>query len=780
MIRRWRERLAFLAALAPTALWGLIAVLLTAVGVGIAYWMHHRQIGVITDLEVLDFLQVVANVADGKGIKTFILRPIALTPQSPIAPMTDLYHPPLPLFLWGAAFAFLGHTAERYSAYLAGALVGLTATFLAVATAQLTNRWAAFMAVVLFLGAPTTLLVAGLGHPAALAMCLFALWMAVVAGRSTWTNRFALLNGFLLGLAAMAQGLSLLAAPVVLMSRRWQPSGARWVFALALLLTVLPYAVRNWRWAGHPFSPWKAYAFLLDTRPFPGDSIYRHAFEQPPSPFRLAIENARWIAAKAKENLKRLRQIISSWGWVLVVGTILNALLWRRWAGLGLQFPTALMVTMLPTSLLLLLKTRVNLFAISFLVPLACLLTVVTATSLAESLASWQGWQRLDLPLALRWWMPSLTAFALSLPLLGGQGQGAWALIQSLVPIRFNPAFSSAAFGARLLPAKGVLATDEPRWLAFYWRRPLVWLPCHRSDWERLSLDKKVTHFWVSPSALLQVGGDADRALRVALVLGQPFLNRFYPVALRTAPQTLALTPFLIAAKAPAPDGQQPPEVQALYRQPLETLQGEFQKAMHRKETARALLLASVILQRQPNYPHFFNLGNVFLAQGRWMDAIRAYQAALGEAPSSFAAANNLAWAYLQLAETLARRPGWDWQANLMLRQADNWANYALDRCPDERTLAQMLSGSPDDPKARTMAQETIAQLLDTAGWVDFMLGRTMGNRPQVRWRLKRALQRLQRAHQLLPDHPDIKYHLGMVYTELGRSDLAQRYLPKR
>jgi len=101
-----------------------------------------------------------------------------------------------------------------------------------------------------------------------------------------------------------------------------------------------------------------------------------------------------------------------------------------------------------------------------------------------------------------------------------------------------------------------------------------------------LSLDKKVTHFWVSPSALLQVGGDADRALRVALVLGQPFLNRFYPVALRTAPQTLALTPFLIAAKALAPDGQQPPEVQALYRQPLETLQGEFQKAMHRKEKA--------------------------------------------------------------------------------------------------------------------------------------------------------------------------------------------------
>ena len=163
-------------------------------------------------------------------------------------------------------------------------------------------------------------------------MCLFALWMAVVAGRSTGTNRFPLLNGVLLGLAARAQGLALLAAPVVLMSRRWQPSGACWVFALALLLTVLPYAVRNWRWAGHPFSPWKAYAFLLDTRPFPGDSIYRHAFEQPPSPFRLAIENARWIAAKAKENLKRLRQIISSWGWVLVVGTILNALLWRRWA----------------------------------------------------------------------------------------------------------------------------------------------------------------------------------------------------------------------------------------------------------------------------------------------------------------------------------------------------------------------------------------------------------------------------------------------------------------
>lgn len=780
MTFRWRQRLAFLTALTPAALWTLTAVVLCAAGVGIAYWMHHRQIGTINDLEVLDFLQVVANVADGKGMKTFILRPIALTPQSPIAPMTDLYHPPLPLLLWGAVFALLGQTAERYSAYLAGALVGLTATFLLIAAARLTNRLSAFIAVVLFFATPATLLVAGLGHPAALAMCLFALWMAVSTVRPVWTSRFAILNGFLLGLAAMAQGLALLAAPVALVSRRWQPSGARWVFALALLLSLLPYAVRNWRFAGHPFSPWKAYAFLLDTRPFPGDSIYRHSFEQTPSPFRLVRENARPIAAKAKENLKRLRQVIGSWGWVLVAGTILNALLWWQWAQPRWQFPTALMVTILPVSLLLLLMTRMNLFAISFLVPLACLLTVVTATSIARSLAGWRGWQRIVRSPAKQRWLPACATLALTLLLWGGQGQGAWALVQSLVPIRFNPAFSSAALGARLLPAKSVLATDEPRWLALYWRRPLVWLPCHRSDFKRLGLDKKVTHFWVSPSALLQVGGDADRALRVALLIGQPFLNRFSPIALRTAPQLLALTPFLIATKAPTTNGRQPPEMQTLRRQPLETLQRQFQEALQRKETPRALLIASVLLQRQPNSVHFFNLGNVWLMQKRWVEAIRAYQAALGEAPGSFAAANNLAWAYLQLAEDLARRPGSDWQAALMLRQADSWANYALERCPDERTLARMFGGSPDDPKARTMARETIAQLLDTAGWVDFLLGRTMGNRPQVRWRLKRARQRLQQAHQLSPTHPDIKYHLGMLYTELGRTDLAQRYLPKR
>jgi hypothetical protein len=41
-------------------------------------------------------------------------------------------------------------------------------------------------------------------------------------------------------------------------------------------------------------------------------------------------------------------------------------------------------------------------------------------------------------------------------------------------------------------------------------------------------------------------------------------------------------------------------------------------------------------------------------------------------------------------------------------------------------------------------------------------------------------LKRLHQAYQLLPDHPDILYHLRMVYTELGRPDLAQRYLPKK
>jgi tetratricopeptide (TPR) repeat protein len=743
--------LAFLKALTPFAPLGLVTALLMATGGGIAHWMHTRHLGMVSDLEVLDFLQVAANASEGKGFTTLVLRPLVMTPQTPLSPVPDLYHPPLPLFVWGAMFAVLGHPSERASAYLAGLFLGLTAAFLALAAARVASYWGAFVTVGLFFTAPVTLLLAGLGHPIALGVCLFTIWFVTLIGRPIWTPRFAAFSGVLLGLTAMAQGLALLAVPAALVSHRWQPPQARWVFAFVLSLLLLPYAIRNWRWAGHSFSPLKAYALLRDTRPFPGDSIYRHPFDRPPSPFRLAWHHLPAILHKSRANLRHLLQVGESWGWLVVIGVGLSLTFWRHWAREGMKLPATLIAVLLPLVSLCLLTTRIEVFAAAFLLPLACFLTAMTGTVVAQTLSLWRGWQSLFPSLVSRMFLPTGLSGLLGLLLLAGQGQAAVKLARSLTQPTSHPSRTSALLGASLVAPEGGLAADEPRWLALYWRRPLLWMPCHQRDWVRLRLNQKISHLWVSPTALLQVGGDADRALRLTLVAGQPFLNRFYPIALPTR-QALILTPFLTVTAQPIPEAEKVAE-----RQSLPQLLNRIERALGQREFATAERLALAAVRQHPSALTFFTLGSVWQKQGRWLDALRAYQAALGEAPTFSPAANDLAWVYLNLAERQAHHP----QGNVsLLQQAEQWANHALRFCPD-------------DPK-------TLALVLDTAGRIDFALGRTRGERPQVRWRLRRALKRLHQAYQLLPDHPDILYHLRMVYTELGRPDLAQRYLPKK
>ncbi|MFA0750738.1 MAG: hypothetical protein SLRJCFUN_001141 [Candidatus Fervidibacter sp.] len=222
--------------------------------------------------------------------------------------------------------------------------------------------------------------------------------------------------------------------------------------------------------------------------------------------------------------------------------------------------------------------------------------------------------------------------------------------------------------------------------------------------------------------ALLQGGGDTDRALRLALLTSQPFLNRFRLVTLRT-PQALILTPFLIATEGLSSRERRHQPATSAAHLPLGALLKEIDRAVRHKNLRQAERLAQIAVRHRPNAQTFFTLGNVWLRQERWLEAACAFQAALGEAPGFFAAANNLAWVYLKLAERWAQHPGGEEEATLFLHQADHWANYALERAPQ------------DAP--------TLAHILDTAGWVDFLLGRTRGSRPQVRWRLKRALKRL-------------------------------------
>ncbi len=778
-IERWLQRGVFgllqayqwLEARTATWLWTLWGIALVGAGAASALWVFRRQIGTLLDPDTLDFLQVAANVSAGKGLSTFVLRPIGLTPDFTPAPQPDLYHPPLPTVLWGAVFAVLGRSEERLAILLAGAFTGLTAATLFFLTARLTHRWAALVAVALFFAAPVTLAVSGAGQPVTLAAALFALWLALLTRKAVWDKRFAIGAGALLGLAGLANGLTLLAAPFALASRRWLSWQARGWFLLALLLVLMPSAWRNVRLTGIPLTPWKAYAFLWDTPPFPGDSIHRHAFETRPSPIALTVQNARAVVLKGSANLRRVDRLGGALGWVVLLGTLTAPVWWRRWRGTFLRLLTALTLGTGLSAFVLLLLTRPSAEPLFFLLAPACLLTAANMAAVAERILASRWWQWLTRPLLRSpYWVwvmgRMLPAVSLGVVLMGAQGLAGLGLLKRLVPVRWDPAAQAIPLAEGLLAAhkgEGLVASDEPRLLAYRWRRPIMWLPCHKEDWERLKLVGKVTHIWLSPNALLQPGGDADTTLRRTLLTGAPFLERFYPVVLR-APRFLLPTSFLVIGK---PTNNRPSSEKALEAMSTEELLKKAVELQQRKEFAQAERLLLVALHRNlpsdENYRRrffaevVFNLGGLWLEQKRYFQALQAFQALLGEVPGNFAGANNLAWTYLQLYEQLSRQPQPPPFLDTLLAAAERWAEQALANCPP-------------NPEIR-------AHVLDTAGWVDFLHGRTKAKRGQDRWRLSRARKRLEEAYRLQPNNTLIRQHLATLYTELGMKEKAERLL---
>ncbi len=755
----------WLQARTATWLWLLWGLSLVGAGVVSAWWVFRRQIGTLLDPETLDFLQLAANVAAGKGLSTFVLRPLGLSPDFTPTAQPDLYHPPLPAIVWGAVFAVLGRSDERLLVLLTGAFVGFTAALLFFLTARLVHRWAALVAAGLFFAAPATLAVGGSGQIVALSAALFSLWLVLLTRKAVWDRRFALGTGALLGLTGLANGLTLLATPFALLSRRWLSWRERGWFLLALLLVLLPYAGRNVRLTGIPLTPWKAYAFLWDTRAFPSDSIYRHAFAERPSPLALTVQHAGVIVRKGLENARRSNRLGSAFGWFVLLGVLTAPVWWKRWRGTFLRLTTAMTLGTSISALILLLLTRPSADALFFLLAPACLLTAANMAALAEWLLTTRGWQWLTRPLVrapyLAWAMGRLLpAASLGILLLLAQGFVGRLFLKRLVPIRWDPvaqAIPLAEGFAAAYKGNDLFASDEPRLLAVRWRRPVVWLPCHREDWERLKLWKKVTHIWLSPNALLQPGGNADTELRRTLLTGLPFLDRYYPTVVR-GPRFLLPTSFLIRGE---PRNNRPLLDKTLETMPIEQLIERAEKHQRNKEYVQAERMLWVALYRQPSTEVavrvFFNLGAIWLEQKRFYQAIQAFQAMLGEAPGNYAGANNLAWTYLQLYGQLAQLPEPPPFLDTLLAAAERWAEQALATCPP-------------DPRTR-------AHILDTAGWVDFLQGRTKARRGQDRWRLARARSRLEEAYRLMPDHPTIRQGLAAVYTELGMAEKAERLL---
>ena len=124
----------------------------------------------------------------------------------------------------------------------------------------------------------------------------------------------------------------------------------------------------------------------------------------------------------------------------------------------------------------------------------------------------------------------------------------------------------------------------------------------------------------------------------------------------------------------------------------------------------------------------YMALESLYEKTARWEDARRAAEAALSADPSSGAAANNLAYLYLE--------HGGDVNRAVSLAQ-------------------QAKRADPDSPVAA-----------DTLGWALYKLGSPELALPQFRFSL-----------QKFPNNPLYQAHIGMAYLSQGQFEPAERYL---
>jgi len=465
--------------------------------------------------EALDYAQVARHLARGEGFITSVISPLSLTFQATLRPHPDLAHSPF--FVGLLAFLFrLGGATDRMAA-LASILGWLFSVWLTFALSyRLFGRGLAFLSTVLYLANVGMLRQAISGRPTTwmttflLALWLTLSWQRETARRPSWKQ--VALAGFFLGLCYLTHALWTLPLAAVLvfhLSRlfpyraddnelfppaptagwlerfrwRWggilsQPRHRALGLALgAFLLTVSPWAVRQYRITGKPFFHLTSYDVLSQTPSFPGETIYER-LDPGFSPFSFPVSRPREMLRKLAVGLVKLR---STW---LEVSDPYLAALFLVGLFIPLSHPLAqnlrwtLLLTLgLYTGWVTLTDQRAE--ALLPLAPLVTLLGVSPAFELLKERAPQVTLGRFQMPPAmlqrlLAWGLFLLIAY----PLIFTQS-----LLSSPGPL---PPPADAATLRRITAPDEVIMTDIPEILAWYTGRLCLRLCQRETDWQRI------------------------------------------------------------------------------------------------------------------------------------------------------------------------------------------------------------------------------------------------------------------------------------------------------
>lgn len=469
----------------------------------------------LISLEALDYAQAARHLARGDGFITSVISPLSLTFRAQLNSHPDLSHSPFFVGLLALLFR-LGGSTDRMAA-LGSVLGWLLSVWLTFALSyRLFGRGIAFLSTVLYLANGVMLAQAISGRPTTwITTFLLALGLALSGQRTSESRSFwrqVVWASFFWGLCYLTDALWTLPLGVVLILHwyrrlpyrageddlfppnpregwlerfRWswenkiaQPRHRAVALALMVfLVTVSPWAVRQYRVTGKPFFHLPYYEVLSQTPTFPGATIYER-LDPGFSPFSFPVSRPREMFRKLALGLVKLR---STW---LEVSDPYVAALFLMGLCIPLANPAAHSLRWTVVWMLVLYTGWVNLTAqrAEALLPFAPLVTMLGVAACFDMLkerAPQLTLGRFQVPPAV---LQRLLAWGLFLfvayPLIFTQS-----LLASQEPL---PLPADGETLRRLTGPGEVIMTDIPEILAWHTNRPCLRLCQRDTDWQRI------------------------------------------------------------------------------------------------------------------------------------------------------------------------------------------------------------------------------------------------------------------------------------------------------
>jgi hypothetical protein len=462
----------------------------------------------------MEHAQIARHVASGEGLTTGSLRPISLALHPDLQKHPDLYHAPAHPLLLGLVFAIL-HPSDRVAATL-GLLLWAVSVML---TFWVARRWfsprVAALATAFYACNVAMLKASVLGMPYPMCAMVALLYAAVAAPspRDETTNETGsdarmVGAGLIVALGAMTHYLFFFFAPIVGLqaaSSRRRRGRAALLFLAGFAILLLPWILRNLRWARSPFFSFYWYEALAGTDDYPGDSVWRSMAAASTGPWEFVFLHPLQVFRKISTGLLRLWQESLSYtdpvvGFLFIAG-LASGRGGRAWRGWMAAVTGGMVLSVLASTLF---RAEPEL-----LLAWAPLLAIPAAEQLVAWLAG-----RVEQVSLRRYWsirlLPSLFQDPAALRLALRRGAAVTVLAIISFPLfhylwifRAEPSspISDPTALTQSIPPQATVMTDQPALVAWKGQRRAVWLCLEEKEWDQIEArGGPITATYVTPA----------------------------------------------------------------------------------------------------------------------------------------------------------------------------------------------------------------------------------------------------------------------------------------